>query len=101
MNTVAAGEEANQAVGVKIMRKVVSVEAMADHKLSLVFDDGTRGTISIADRLFGPRYPEQPHEGLLRHLASLVGSDTVRRLTAVPMRSLPARTMPSRGFSAP
>lgn len=38
------------------MRRVVSVEAKADHKLSLVFDDGTKGTISIADRLFGPMF---------------------------------------------
>lgn len=36
------------------MRRVVSAEAKAGHKLSLDFDDGTRGTISVADRLFGP-----------------------------------------------
>lgn len=34
--------------------KLVSVEAQADYKLSLVFDDGTKGTVSVADRLFGP-----------------------------------------------
>jgi hypothetical protein len=38
------------------MRRVVSVEAKAGHKLSLVFDDGTKGTISVADRLFGPMF---------------------------------------------
>lgn len=38
------------------MRRVVSVEAKADHKLSLVFDDGTKGIVSIADRLFGPMF---------------------------------------------
>ena len=36
-----------------IMYKVVSVEARPEYTLFLVFDDGTQGEVSIADRLFG------------------------------------------------
>ena len=38
------------------MRKVVSVETRPEYTLFLVFDDGTQGEISIADRLFGPMF---------------------------------------------
>ena len=38
------------------MRKVVRVETKPEYILSLVFDDGTTGEVSIADRLFGPMF---------------------------------------------
>lgn len=36
------------------MEKVESVRALTDWGLEVVFCDGTRGTISLRDRLFGP-----------------------------------------------
>lgn len=36
------------------MKKVVSVATKRDFVLSLVFDDGLTGDVSLADRLFGP-----------------------------------------------
>jgi hypothetical protein len=36
------------------MGKIVSVKARADWKLEIAFSDGTRGTVSLKDRLFGP-----------------------------------------------
>jgi len=38
------------------MHKVVRVDAKADYILAIVFDDGTRGEISLDDRLFGPMF---------------------------------------------
>ena len=38
------------------MHKVVSVEARPEYTLFLVFDDGTQGEVSIADRLFGSMF---------------------------------------------
>ena len=38
------------------MNRVVSVKAEPEYTLSLVFDDGTKGTVSIAERLFGPMF---------------------------------------------
>ena len=46
------------------MQRVKSVKPQADYTLELVFSDGTRGRVSIADRLFGPRVPP----GLRGHL---------------------------------
>ena len=39
-----------------IMHKVTDVEAKPDYVLSLTFDDGTKGEVSLADRLFGPMF---------------------------------------------
>ena len=36
------------------MPKVVSVRVIGEYCLDVVFDDGTRGTASLEDRLFGP-----------------------------------------------
>jgi uncharacterized protein DUF2442 len=36
------------------MQRVVSVLALDDFRLSITFDDGTKGVVSIKDRLFGP-----------------------------------------------
>ncbi len=36
------------------MSRVVSVKALEDYRLSVGFDDGTHGIISLGDRLFGP-----------------------------------------------
>ncbi len=35
------------------MQRVTSVKVLPDWQLDVVFSDGTRGTISIKDRLFG------------------------------------------------
>ncbi|MGB9624055.1 MAG: DUF2442 domain-containing protein, partial [Phycisphaerae bacterium] len=36
------------------MERVVSVKTLPDWRLEVAFSDGTRGTISLKDRLFGP-----------------------------------------------
>jgi hypothetical protein len=36
------------------MQRVVSAKAQPDWKLEIVFSDGTRGVVSLEDRLFGP-----------------------------------------------
>ena len=36
------------------MRRVVSVRPLDDYRLAVKFDDGTHGTVSLRDRLFGP-----------------------------------------------
>jgi len=36
------------------MHRIVSVNARPDWQLEVVFSDGTRGTVSLKDRLFGP-----------------------------------------------
>jgi len=36
------------------MERVVSVTALPNWCLDIVFSDGTRGVVSLADRLFGP-----------------------------------------------
>lgn len=38
------------------MRRIVRVETQPEYVLTLVFDDGTQGQVSIADRLFGPMF---------------------------------------------
>tara|TARA_R110001583_G_scaffold39556_3_gene126523 strand:+ start:490 stop:726 length:237 start_codon:yes stop_codon:yes gene_type:complete len=38
------------------MRRIIRVETQPDYVLTLVFDDGTQGQVSIADRLFGPMF---------------------------------------------
>jgi hypothetical protein len=38
------------------MRRIIRVETQPDYVLALVFDDGTQGQVSIADRLFGPMF---------------------------------------------
>ncbi len=36
------------------MRRVVAVKAESEWKLDVTFSDGTRGNVSLKDRLFGP-----------------------------------------------
>ncbi len=36
------------------MPRITSVRPLEDYRLSIVFDDGTKGVISLRDRLFGP-----------------------------------------------
>ncbi|MGA2441386.1 MAG: DUF2442 domain-containing protein [Tepidisphaeraceae bacterium] len=36
------------------MNRIVSVKAQAEWTLEIVFSDGTRGVVSLKDRLFGP-----------------------------------------------
>lgn len=36
------------------MPKVISVRPLADYRLDVAFDDGTRGVVPLNDRLFGP-----------------------------------------------
>jgi hypothetical protein len=36
------------------MQKVVFVKALPGSKLEVAFSDGTRGTVELRDRLFGP-----------------------------------------------
>ena len=38
------------------MRRVTSVETRPEYILAVTFDDGTRGEVSLADRLFGPMF---------------------------------------------
>ena len=38
------------------MERVIRVEALPGHRLHVEFSDGTSGTVSIADRLFGPMF---------------------------------------------
>ena len=38
------------------MHKIVRVEAKSNYVLKLIFENGTEGEISIADRLFGPMF---------------------------------------------
>lgn len=38
------------------MRRVTSVETRPEYILAVIFDDGTRGEVSLADRLFGPMF---------------------------------------------
>lgn len=38
------------------MRRVTHVEARPGYRLELLFDDGIRGEICLADRLFGPMF---------------------------------------------
>lgn len=45
------------------MIKVISVEAKSNYVLSLIFNDGTQGDISIKDRLFGEMFePLKDHQ---------------------------------------
>lgn len=37
-----------------MMPRVVSVQPLDDYRLTIRFDDGTEGEISLRDRLFGP-----------------------------------------------
>jgi hypothetical protein len=36
------------------MQRVATARALNDFRLAITFDDGTQGTISLKDRLFGP-----------------------------------------------
>ena len=36
------------------MPRIVSVQPLDDYQLSISFDDGVQGVISLKDRLFGP-----------------------------------------------
>jgi hypothetical protein len=36
------------------MERLVSIKILPDWKLEVAFSDGTRGTLSLKDRLFGP-----------------------------------------------
>jgi hypothetical protein len=38
------------------MRRIVEVKAKTNYILSVTFDDGVEGDISLADRLFGPMF---------------------------------------------
>lgn len=38
------------------MERVVSVKTLPDWRLEVAFSDGTRGTVSLKDRLFGPLF---------------------------------------------
>lgn len=38
------------------MPRVVKVSALPNYTLALVFNDGVRGEVSLADRLFGPMF---------------------------------------------
>jgi hypothetical protein len=50
------------------MRKVVSVEARPEYTLFLIFDDGTQGEISIADRLFGSMFEPLKNAGFFEQV---------------------------------
>jgi hypothetical protein len=45
------------------MQRVVTVKALADWNLELAFSDGTRGIISLKDRLFGPIFEPLKDQG--------------------------------------
>jgi len=36
------------------MERIVSAKPLKDYRIDVLFDDGTKGIISIKDRLFGP-----------------------------------------------
>ena len=36
------------------MEKITQVKALDNYRLEVIFNDGVRGVISLADRLFGP-----------------------------------------------
>jgi len=38
------------------MRRITHVETKPEYTLAVTFDDGTRGEVCIADRLFGPMF---------------------------------------------
>jgi hypothetical protein len=50
------------------MQRVVSVRALDDYQLDVSFDDGTRGVVSLADRLFGPVFEPLREPALFRQV---------------------------------
>ncbi len=36
------------------MERIISAKPLKDYRIDILFDDGTKGIISIKDRLFGP-----------------------------------------------
>ena len=36
------------------MQRIVAIKAVPDWRLEIAFSDGTRGVVSLKDRLFGP-----------------------------------------------
>lgn len=50
------------------MPNVVAVSALADYALSVQFDDGASGTISLRDRLFGPVFEPLREVALFRQV---------------------------------
>lgn len=51
------------------MHRVESVEALEDHFLHVRFEDGTEGTISLVDRLFGPMFEPLRSSELFKQVA--------------------------------
>ena len=51
------------------MHRVAAVEALEEFQLHVRFEDGTEGTISIADRLFGPVFEPLRAPDLFKQVA--------------------------------
>ena len=50
------------------MAKATGVQAKADYQLEITFSDGVSGTISLADRLFGPVFEPLKDPDLFRQV---------------------------------
>jgi hypothetical protein len=50
------------------MPRVVSVRPLEGYRLSIAFDDGTQGVISLQDRLFGPVFEPLRDPALFRQV---------------------------------
>jgi len=51
------------------MPVVVSVRALDDYRLELVFDDGVRGVVDLSDRLFGPAFEPLSNPDMFRQVS--------------------------------
>jgi len=51
------------------MPRIISVRALEAHQLEIVFSDGTRGVVSLKDRLFGPMFEPLRDESVFRQVA--------------------------------
>jgi len=50
------------------MQRVVSVRALDEYRLDVVFDDGVQGVVSLEDRLFGPVFEPLHDPALFRQV---------------------------------
>jgi hypothetical protein len=51
------------------MPRIISVRALEANRLEIVFSDGTRGVVSLKDRLFGPMFEPLRDESVFRQVA--------------------------------
>jgi hypothetical protein len=51
------------------MQAVVSVRPLDDYQLDVAFEDGTRGVVSLKDRLFGPVFEPLRDPAMFRQVS--------------------------------